>query len=182
MPEREFTRTGGLLHGLQLWVNLPKRDKMMTPRYQEIPADRIPEAVSPDGAVKVRVIAGEALGARAVVDTRIPIQYLHFHLAAGAKVTQPTPREYNAFAYVLGGEAVFGSQRAGPSHMVMFSRDGDEVTLEASPDGPLDVLLIAGVPLGEPVARAGPFVMNTREEILQAVEDYQSGRMGTIAH
>ena len=182
MPEREFTRTGGLLHGLQLWVNLPKRDKMMTPRYQEIPADRIPEAASADGTVKVRVIAGEALGARAVIDTRIPIQYLHFHLAAGAKVTQPTPREYNAFAYVLGGEAVFGSQRAGPSHMVMFSRDGDEVTLEASPDGPLEILLIAGVPLGEPVARAGPFVMNTREEILQAFEDYRSGRMGTIAH
>ena len=188
MPEREFTRTGGRLHGLQLWVNLPKRDKMMTPRYQDIPAHRIPEAVSADGTVKVRVIAGEALGARAVVDTRTSIQYLHFHLAAGAKITQPMPKEYNAFAYVLSGEAVFGSERAGasqmagPSHMLMFSRDGDEVTLEASPAGPLDVLLIAGVPLDEPVARAGPFVMNTREEILQAFEDYRGGRMGTIAH
>ena len=182
MPEREFTRTGGLLHGLQLWVNLPRRDKMMTPRYQDIPANRIPEAASPDGTVKVRVLAGEALGARAVIDTRTPIQYLHFRLAAGAKITQPMPREYNAFAYVLSGEAGFGTQRAAASHMVMFSRDGDEVTLEASAAAPLDVLLIAGVPLGEPVSRAGPFVMNTREEILQAVEDYRSGRMGAITH
>lgn len=182
MPEREFTKTGGLLHGLQLWVNLPRRDKMMTPRYQDIPASRIPEAANSDGTVKVRVIAGKALGARAVIDTRTPIQYLHFHLAAGAKITQPMPQEYNAFAYVLQGEAVFGTQRAGASHMVMFSRDGDEVALEASPAGPLEVLLIAGIPLGEPVARAGPFVMNTREEILQAVQDYQSGRMGAITH
>jgi redox-sensitive bicupin YhaK (pirin superfamily) len=182
MPEREFTRTGGRLHGLQLWVNLPKRDKMMTPRYQEIPAAKIPEAASADGKVTVRVIAGEALGARAVIDTRTPIQFLHFKLAPGASVTQPVPNEYNAFAYVLNGEAVFGPQRAGSSHMVVFSRDGDEVSLEASDAGPLEVLVIAGMPLGEPVARWGPFVMNTREEIMQAVEDYRSGRMGMITH
>jgi redox-sensitive bicupin YhaK (pirin superfamily) len=181
MPEREFTKTGGRLHGLQLWVNLPRRDKMMTPRYQELPAERIPQASSPDGQVTVRVIAGESLGARAAIDTRTPIQYLHFKLAPGAKITQPMPKEYNAFAYVLSGEAVFGAQTAAQSHMALFARDGEEITLEASAAGPLDVLLIAGIPLGEPVSRWGPFVMNTREEIMQAVEDYRSGRMGAIA-
>jgi redox-sensitive bicupin YhaK (pirin superfamily) len=181
MPEREFTKTGGRLHGLQLWVNLPRRDKMMTPRYQELPAERIPQASSPDGQVTVRVIAGESLGARAAIDTRTPIQYLHFKLAPGAKITQPMPKEYNAFAYVLSGEAVFGAQTAAQSHMALFARDGEEITIEASAAGPLDVLLIAGIPLGEPVSRWGPFVMNTREEIMQAVEDYRSGRMGAIA-
>jgi redox-sensitive bicupin YhaK (pirin superfamily) len=181
MPEREFAHQGGLLHGLQLWVNLPKRDKMMEPRYQEIPAGRIPEAVSADGKVKVRVIAGEALGAHAVIDTRIPISFLHFRLEPGAGITQPAPKDYNAFAYVLEGEAVFGARAVQKHHMALFARDGDEVALEASASAPLELLLIAGKPIGEPVARWGPFVMNTREEILQAVEDYQSGRMGAIA-
>jgi quercetin 2,3-dioxygenase len=180
MPDAEFTRSGGRLHGLQLWVNLPKRDKLMTPRYQEVPAAKIPAARSADGAVTVRVIAGESLGARAVIDTRTPIQYLHFKLAPGAKITQPVPREYNAFAYVLDGELAADGERAGRSQMVLFARDGDEVELAAGADSSLDVLLIAGLPLGEPVARWGPFVMNTKTEITQAIEDYRHGRMGEI--
>ena len=184
MPDPEFTRSGGRLHGLQLWINLPKRDKLMTPRYQEVPAAKIPAARNADGTVTVRVIAGESLGARAVIDTRTPIQYLHFKLAPGAKVTQPVPRDYNAFAYVLDGELHAGlkdgEQRAGRSQMVMFARDGDQVELEAGTGSALDVLLIAGLPLGEPVARWGPFVMNTKAEITQAIEDYRHGRMGEI--
>lgn len=182
MPAREFNRTGGILHGLQLWVNLPKRDKMMAPRYQEIPAENIPAGASADGKVTVRVIAGEALGVRAAIDTRIPIQYLHFNLAPGAKFSQPVDPEHNAFAYVLGGEAVAGARTAPAHHMVLFARDGDAVELEASAEAPLDVLLLAGAPLGEPVARWGPFVMNTQAEIRQAIEDYRGGRMGSIAH
>src|SRR5437660_4641209 len=112
MPDAEFARAGGRMHGLQLWVNLPKRDKMMTPRYQEVPAEKIPEARSADGKTSVRVIAGESLGARAVIDTRIPIQYLHFSIEPGASITQPVPRGDNAFAYVLEGEAVFGEKKA----------------------------------------------------------------------
>src|SRR3989441_6977951 len=107
MPDEEFAKAGGRMHGLQLWVNLPKRDKLMTPRYQEVPAEKIPEAKSVDGKVRVRVIAGESLGARAVIDTRTPIQYLHFRIERGAHITQPVPHDYNAFAYVLDGEAVF---------------------------------------------------------------------------
>jgi quercetin 2,3-dioxygenase len=181
MPEREFAQAGGRLHGLQLWVNLPRADKMMTPRYQELPAASIPQAVSADGQVTVRVIAGEALGARAAIDTRTPIQYLHFTLQPGAQVTQPVPPEYNAFAYVLAGEVVVGGKTAGANQMVLFGRDGDEIALQASPKGPLEVLLLAGIPLGEPVARWGPFVMNSRAEVMQAVDDYRNGRMGSIS-
>lgn len=185
MPEQEFARGGGRLHGFQLWVNLPSRDKMMKPRYQEIPAEKIPTAQTDDGLVQVRVIAGDALGARALIETRTPIIYLHFTLQPGGKIVQPVPREYNAFAYVIDGEGVFGAdeKRAGDGQMVMFEQDGEGINISV-PEGaesPLELLLIAGVPLNEPVARYGPFVMNTREEIHQAVEDYRSGRMGEIA-
>lgn len=172
------------MHGFQLWVNLPGRDKMMAPRYQEIPAERIPSARSGDGLVTVRVIAGESLGERAVIETRTPIIYLHFTVRPGGRVVQQVPAEYNAFAYVVDGEGKFGvgGERAGDGQMVMFARDGGEVTFEnpAGSAGALDLLLIAGAPLDEPVARYGPFVMNTEAEIYQAVEDYRSGRMGEI--
>jgi redox-sensitive bicupin YhaK (pirin superfamily) len=183
MPSSEFQRAGGKLHGFQLWVNLPRQDKMMRPRYQEIPAARIPTAQSEDGLVTVRVIAGEALGARAVIETITPIMYLHFKIKPGGRVLQAVPRGYNAFAYIVDGEGLFGvdGERGLDGQMVMFSTDGDELLI-ANPDSSttLEVLLIGGVPLHEPVARYGPFVMNTRDEIYQAIEDYQSGRMGAI--
>ncbi|HEV7373157.1 MAG TPA: pirin family protein [Pyrinomonadaceae bacterium] len=184
MPSAEFQRTGGRLHGFQLWVNLPQQNKMITPRYQEIPSARIPVARTKDGLVSVRVIAGEALGARAVIETVTPIMYLHFTLQPGGSVSQPMPQGYNAFAYVVDGEGLFGAEveRAGDGQMVMFAADGDEVMIEnpANAGAPLELLLIAGVPLNEPVARYGPFVMNTEGEIRQAIEDYRQGRMGAI--
>lgn len=184
MPEKEFARIGGRLHGFQLWVNLPRRDKMVKPRYQDTPSVKIPVAKSPDGRVKVKVIAGEALGKRAVIETRTPIMYLHFTLQQGAKVAQPVPQDYNAFAYVVGGRGLFGADEkpAQREQVVLFANDGNKISIKA-PDNatsPLDVLLIAGVPLKEPVARYGPFVMNTKEEIYQAIDDYRSGRMGKI--
>jgi hypothetical protein len=184
MPEKEFARTGGRLHGFQLWVNLPRHDKMTKPRYQDIPSAKIPVAESADGRVKVKVIAGEALGKSAVIDTRTPIMYLHFTIQPGAKFTQPVPQDFNAFAYVVGGSGLFGADEnaAQREQVVLFANDGDKITMQV-PDNapsPLDVLLIAGLPLKEPVARYGPFVMNTKEEINQALEDYRSGRMGKI--
>ena len=132
----------------------------------------------------VSVIAGEALGQKAVIETRTPIMYLHFQLKPGGSVTQPVPRNYNGFAYVIKGEGKFGAddERATDGQMVLLSQDGDEVRIENSPDAKttLEVLRIAGSPLNEPVARYGPFVMNTREEIYQAIEDYQRGKMGEI--
>jgi hypothetical protein len=182
MPEKEFLQKGGTLHGFQLWVNLPKKDKMMKPRYQDVPTSKIP-IVQSDG-VKVKVIAGEAMGKHAVIDTRTPIVYLHYTIQAGARVTQTIPQNYNAFAYVVNGEGVFGAELK-PAHkeqVVLFERDGNEITIKAPDDviSPLDVLLIAGMPLSEPIARYGPFVMNIEEEIRQAILDYNNGRMGKI--
>jgi redox-sensitive bicupin YhaK (pirin superfamily) len=185
MPEAEFAHAGGRMHGFQLWVNLPRRDKMIRPRYQEIPSAQIPTATSVEGQVTVKVIAGEALGARAVIDTRTPITFLHFTLQPGAGLVQPIPRDYRAFAYVAGGAGRFGfdARPARARQMVAFANDGDGMALAVPADAPepLSVLVIAGLPLHEPVVRYGPFVMNTEEEICQAINDYQSGRMGTIA-
>jgi hypothetical protein len=182
MPAAEFARSGGRMHGFQLWVNLPRRDKMMTPRYQEVPAASIPAAKSGDGKVTVRVLAGEALGARAVIDTRTPILYLDATLEPGGRLVQPVPREFNAFAYVVEGSGVFGddARPATDEQLVLFGKDGDDVALEATGARVLRVLLIAGQPLEEPVARYGPFVMNTRSEVLLAFEDFKSGRFGEI--
>jgi len=185
MPAAEFARQGGRMHGFQLWVNLPRRDKMIRPHYQEIPAARVPTAVSADGKVKVKVIAGEAMGASAVIDTRTPISYLHWTLEPGARVAHPLPEHDAAFAYVFGGEGRFGRDESSAveRQMVIFADDGDSVLFAAphTASSPLEVLLIAGVPLREPVARYGPFVMNSKEEIMTAIRDYQDGRMGEIA-
>jgi hypothetical protein len=128
------------------------------------------------------VIAGEALGKRAVIDTRTPILYLHFTLQPGASFAQPVRRDFNVFAYVIDGRGTFGpaGRAAGDGDAVKFAADGDDVTIRAGDAGPLDLLLIGGVPLNEPVARYGPFVMNDEEQIRQAIRDYQSGRMGKI--
>jgi quercetin 2,3-dioxygenase len=183
-PSEEFLRTGGTLHGVQLWVNLPQRDKMIRPHYQEIPAEKIPSASTPDGKAAVRVLAGESLGARAVIETRTPIFYLDFALKPGGVVDQPVPQDFNAFAYVIEGPLRFGGDPANiqRGNMISFSRDGNEVRIEAPLENPsaARVLLIGGQPLNEPIARYGPFVMNTPEEIRQAFEDYRSGRMGSI--
>jgi redox-sensitive bicupin YhaK (pirin superfamily) len=184
MPSREFAREGGRMHAFQLWVNLPKRDKMMKPRYQEIPNTQIPKATSADGLVKVSVIAGESMGERAVIETRTPIIYLHYKIEPGGAATQEVLGAYSAFAYVVEGEGLFGAEgeRAGDGQMVLFAQEGNEVRIENPSEAKttLEVLLIAGVPLNEPVARYGPFVMNTQAEIRQAIEDYRQGRMGAI--
>lgn len=197
MPDPEFTRTGGRMHGLQLWVNLPASDKMTAPRYQEMPHAQIPQGRSADGKATVKVIAGESLGAKAAIETRTPILYLHFTLAPGAQVEQPVPAGWNVFAYGLSGAAQYGASSGKSSgvngasgeaidaqQMVAFAGDGDTVTIAAPADatGPVEVLLIGGLPLNEPVVRYGPFVMNTEQEIRDAVLDYQAGRMGRIAH
>ena len=184
MPSSDFQREGGRMHGFQLWVNLPQRDKMTKPRYQEIPRAKIPQVTSDDGLVTVRIVAGEAMGQHAVIETHTPIVYLHYSIEPGGVVTQPVPAEYNAFAYLVEGAGLFGgsSERANDGQMVMFAQDGEQIRIENPADAQtrLEVLLIAGLPLNEPVARYGPFVMNTEREIRQAFEDYVRGRMGAI--
>jgi quercetin 2,3-dioxygenase len=186
MPEKEFAQKGGRLHGFQLWVNLSRNDKMINPRYQDIPSPKILLSQTADGLVIAKVIAGEVLGIKAVIETRTPITYVHFTLQPGASVTQQVPKEYNAFVYVSGGQGLFGSEKqvARRGQIITFGKDGEEVEIRAIIDtsSALDVLFIAGKPLNEPIARYGPFVMNRREEIMEAIADYQNGSMGKITH
>jgi len=184
-----MTSGGGILHeempkpkdgkmeGFQLWVNLPARLKMSRPRYQEIPAAAIPVVRRPDG-VAVRVVAGEAEGVRGPV-TQIAAdpEYLDVTIPAGAEYVQAVPEGHAALAYVFEGDGVFGEE-GGPvvpsPRMVVFG-DGDRVRAKAAGKKPVRFLLLSGKPLGEPIARYGPFVMNTKEEIEQALEDLRKG-------
>lgn len=183
MPTERFHREGGVQEGFQIWVNLPAADKMMTPRYQTLRANEIPQATSADGRVQVRVIAGAALGSSARIDTRVPIQMLHFTIAAGGAVTQSVPAEQSGLLYVFKGAARIGNDRREVSEgqaALLGAGDSVAISVDDSATEAAEILLLSGKPLNEPVARYGPFVMNTREEIEQAFRDYQSGRFGVI--
>lgn len=180
MPGDDLARQGGLLHGFQLWVNLPRKDKMLAPRYQDTRSELIPVGESPDGRVRVKVIAGESLGTKGAIDTRIQILYLHVTLAPGAVFEQPVPRHANAFVYIVSGEAQAGGEVLKPQQIGLFDRGGEGIAIHNAGSTELGFLLLAAEPLGEPVARYGPFVMNTKEEIVQAVDDFRSGKMGSL--
>jgi redox-sensitive bicupin YhaK (pirin superfamily) len=179
MPSRRIQEQGGRVHGFQIWVNLPARLKMTRPRYQEVPSAGIPTASSTDGKARVRVIAGEALGVRAVIATHTPVIYQDWSLDAGADVTTAVPADHNVVAYVFQGSIGVGDRgdTVAEGQLAIFG-PGEAVRLRAS--APARLLLLGGVPHGEPVARHGPFVMNTRAELEQAVRDYHSGAMGEI--
>jgi len=153
---------------------------MIPPRYQDTPSERIPVAHNPDGTVTVKVIAGESMGTKGIIETRIPIQYLHVTTAPGAEFTQCIPRNENALAFVIEGEGHFGGTPAGESQVVLFDRAGDAVRILNNGANLLSFLLITGQPLGEPVARHGPFVMNSRQEVLETVEAFRTGEMGVL--
>lgn len=177
MPSRRMQREGGRMHGFQLWVNLPAAEKRIPPRYQEIKAATIPSASSPDGKAKVRVIAGEALGARAVIATRTPILYHHWILDAGAEVALPLPVDHRVGVYVFDGAARVSGREVRAGQLAVLG-DGDHLTLSA--DAPAQALVLGGRPLNEPVAWSGPFVMNTEQELREAYADFRAGRLGSI--
>eukprot|EP00897_Mesotaenium_endlicherianum_P009242 jgi/Mesen1/8346/ME000463S07802 len=187
MPSREIQEKGGRVHGFQIWVNLPRKDKMIAPRYQDVPSGSIPIATSEDGKVWVKVVAGEAMGRTAVIETHTPIVFLHIKLQPGGEFEQVLPSAYHGLAYVFGGRGVVGAKKTPiKKHQVAsLSPNGDSVYFgnpADSADGPMDVLLLGGQPIREPVARYGPFVMNTVEELQQAFSDFRSGKMGQIHH
>lgn len=166
-------------HGLQLWVNLAKENKMVEPEYQELLAKDVP-MVEKDG-IRVKVIAGESLGAKAKVRTRTPTSYLDFVLQKGAKLNQPVPSGWTSFAYILSGKAFFGSGdevKEGEPHHTLVLSDGDFVEVENKNEEKCHFVLVSGKPLNEPVVQHGPFVMNTQEEIRQAITDFQMRRNG----
>lgn len=178
MPSARLQRDGGVMHGFQVWVNLPKRDKFIAPRYQELKRATIPRVSSADGLASVVVIAGEALGVRAAIETRTPIMYLHWSLRAGAAVTQQVPSDFNAFVYVFSGVAQVAGREVREGQMALLT-PGDSLQLASTE--PAELLVLGGVPLREPMVRYGPFVMNTEDELVQAVRDFQAGRMGEIS-
>lgn len=187
MPSKEFLQDGGKLHGFQLWINLPKKDKMTDPFYQDVQSEKIPIvniSNGKDGYVKI--IAGESFQSKSIINTKIPILYLHFTLRPGSRIVHPIPVGFNAFAYVIKGEGFIeeanGDINVNSHQMVIFNRDGKEIVIKVSDraSDSLDLLLIAGKPINEPIARYGPFVMNTQQEIYQAIDDYRNGRFGYI--
>jgi hypothetical protein len=178
MPSQRMQQQGGRMHGFQIWVNLPARDKMIAPHYQEIPRAGIPETATSDGLVSVRVIAGEALGERAVIATRTPIGFLHWTFAPGASVSLPVPSDHAAYVYVFEGTVCVAGREVKDGELAVLG-DGSAAHFVAGEWA--QALLLSGVPLREPVVQYGPFVMSSEREIIEAIEDYQSGRLGEIA-
>ena len=185
-PPEKLVMTGGLFHGLQLWVNLPAADKMTPPRYQSLEGDQATLLSSADGGALVRIIAGEVGGHAGPGATHTPITLLHATVAPGARLHLPWRAEFNALAYVLSGSGQVGPEArpVGEGDLVVFG-EGDHLLLRAdarqgSASPNLEVVVLGGRPIREPLAWYGPFVMNTRAELIQAVEDYQAGKLGVI--
>ncbi|RLM62325.1 hypothetical protein C2845_PM14G08730 [Panicum miliaceum] len=175
----EVPAGNGVQRGINIWVNLSASDKMVEPRYQDLASNGIPTAATGDGGVSVKVIAGECLGARSPLRPRTPALCLDVALRPGARLRQPVPRGWSACAYVIGGEAAFGDASAGARTLVVFGGDGDVIDVRAEAAGAgARVMLVAARPHGEAVVRDGPFVMNTREEVEQAREDFRRRRNG----
>jgi len=185
-PPEQLVEKGGLFHGFQLWVNLPAKDKFLTPNYQPVEASQVLLLASADAGALLRVIAGNVDGHVGPGSTHTPITLLHASIAAGAQLSLPWQPEYNALAYVMAGEGTVGA-KAEPIHagqLAVFGA-GDRITLAAdatqdSRTSSLEVIILGGRPIGEPMEHYGPFVMNTRAELVQALEDYQAGRLGVV--
>jgi redox-sensitive bicupin YhaK (pirin superfamily) len=185
-PPEELVASGGLFHGIQLWVNLPRADKMIAPRYQDIGSSHVVLVSSPDGGTLFRVIAGDLDGHAGPGATHSPMVMVHATLSPGAKADIPWNPGFNALVYVLGGRGTVGpdGRAIGTGQLAVFGQGqfltiGADVTQESRTPN-LDVLILGGQPIREPVYAYGPFVMNTREEVAQAFEDYQAGRLGTV--
>jgi redox-sensitive bicupin YhaK (pirin superfamily) len=185
-PPESLVVSGGLFHGLQLWVNLPARDKMIAPRYQDIRGESVALLRSPDGGALIRLIAGELGEHRGPGATYTPIVIVHATVQPGAEVDLPWRPDFNALVYVLNGVGYVGGERR-PVRMGQLAvlGAGDVIRVGAdrgqeSRSPALDLYIMGGQPIREPVAHYGPFVMNSREELIQAFEDYQAGRLGTI--
>jgi len=178
LPEKKYKAKGGVMHGFQLWVNLPAAQKMIQPRYQDIPAGKLPTWTRPDGGVTVRVIAGEAQGMKAAAQTHTSITYLHVTVQPGAEHILPLPKHEDISIFLFKNGARF--ERFGevyPEGRYLTFGVGEAVWIQAE-EKPVDMLVLGAVPIGEPVARWGPFVMNYDWEIKQAIEDYRAGRLG----
>ena len=185
-PPEWLVASGGTFHGLQLWVNLPKADKWLPPHYQDIRAADVGLASTPDAGVLLRVIAGEVDGVKGPGSTHTPMAMVHATVLPGAEMTVPWRTDFNALVYVLSGTGHVGRERRpiGPGQLAVLGH-GETITVGAdlqqdNRHPALEVVLLGGLPIREPIAWSGPFVMNTRAEVMQAFEDFQKGRLGSI--
>jgi quercetin 2,3-dioxygenase len=178
MPSAEIMRNGGRVHGFQIWVNLPKAQKMATPRYQEFPSEALPIVTSPGRWV--RVIAGEVDGRRSPVETTVPTTLLHVKLDAGVATTFSIAPGSNAIVHTMAGSGTVAGYELSDHAVALISQSPPSLELKAGASG-FEGLVLAGVPLNEPVVRYGPFVMSTRAELQTAVDDFNAGRFGEIA-
>ncbi len=189
-PPEALVMSGGLFHGVQLWVNLPAAQKFAAPAYQSLEAGQVRLLSSQDGGALVRVIGGELAGHRGPGSTRTPINVVHVTVAPGARLAMPWPQEYNALVYVLAGAGFVGgsTSSAGAAvrtgqltvlgagdYLAIAGGDRQQANMPA-----LEVLVLGGRPIREPIAQYGPFVMNTREQVIEAMQDFQAGRLGVI--
>jgi redox-sensitive bicupin YhaK (pirin superfamily) len=184
-PPEHLVVSGGLFHGFQFWVNLPRALKFAPPRYQSIGGRDAALLASADGGALLRVIAGEVAGHAGPGSTHTPISLVHATLSPGASLALPWRADFNALVYVLGGRGTVGDARPIRDGQLAVLGQGDTLTVAADPSQEsrhpaMEVLLLGGRPIREPVVAYGPFVMNTKAELIQAFEDYQAGRLGTI--
>lgn len=180
LHEQGFAAQGGMLEGIQLWVNLPKAHKMSTPRYQTLVKNDIPAVDLGGGAGRLRIIAGEFRGVKGPARTFSPVHLYDLRLTAGHQTELTLPEGFNTSVFVLRGQIVInGSHRAKEAEVALFGERGERMVLEATEDATL--LVLSGEPIREPIARYGPFVMNTQDELVQAMNDYKAGRMGHLS-
>ena len=170
MPTAKMMLEGGMMHGFQIWVNLPAKDKMMNPRYQDISAAESP--IAEKNGVWARVVAGECLGVESSLDTVIPITYVHVKMDTGSVLEKNLDLDLNGMIYVFKGEIEIEGKTVSDGSLALLS-NGTTINITAKENS--QYLILAGPEIGEPIARYGPFVMNTREEIMQAIDDYQNG-------
>jgi redox-sensitive bicupin YhaK (pirin superfamily) len=184
-PPEHLVVSGGLFHGFQLWVNLPKVDKLKAPAYQDLRSSEVGLLTSADGGSLLRVIAGEVGGVAGPGSTHTPMAMVHATVAPGGELSIPWRRDFNALVYVMSGDGFVGPDQTpvGPGQLAVFG-PGDALQLSSARTqqeryaAGLDVVVLGGLPIREPVAWAGPFVMNTEAEVRKAFEDYQAGRLG----
>ena len=177
--EKEFSKKGGAFQMVQLWVNLPAKDKMSTPKYQAITNEQIAKVDLPNDAGKIEVIAGEFENVKGPAFTFTPINMYNIHLKKGGKLVLPSNSNYNTGLLVVEGSVTInGEQKAGLDHFALFGNDGEEIMLEAEEDS--IYLFLSGAPINEPIAAYGPFLMNKHEELEQAVSDYNRGKFGVL--
>ncbi|ETM32804.1 hypothetical protein L914_19865 [Phytophthora nicotianae] len=174
----EMPKTREPVHGLQLWVNLPKHRKMIEPRYQDVPRESVPHAFNDDKSVEALVFAGEVFGQWGPIETEAPVTYVHFMLDAGAQLEYPVPSTHNALVYAISGTGKCIGASIQPHEAIVMEKDGDGVLLTAAENDKLEVIVMTGEPLNEPVVQHGPFVMNSMEEIRQTFEDFQLAKNG----